>query len=96
MNEKATTQRNSRPKRGGHYKLVFKPANYTGNMARFNHAADDDKPLITWKNIASLQRCYRLVEQYDFLLADIYDTRQPRNSPPVARYTAAKAWNNPV
>jgi hypothetical protein len=81
--------------RGGKYKLVFKPAEYTGTLRHFNSYPDDEKPLLTFKN-NSLRRCYILVEKFNMVLAHIYDQEAPANTPPVAVYTAQNQWNNPT
>lgn len=82
--------------RGGKYKLVFRPAEYTGPMAeKVKGIPEQERPLITFKN-NSLNRCYTLVKKYKFVWAGIYDQTKPPNSPPEAVYTAENEWNNPT
>ena len=82
--------------RGGTYKLVFRPAEYTGPMAqKVMHLPEHERPLITFRN-NSLNRCYVLVKRYKMVWAGIYDQHAPSNTPPVAVYTAENEWNNPT
>ena len=82
--------------RGGKYKLVFRPAEYTGPMAeKVKHLPEHERPLITFKN-NSLNRCYALVKKYRMVWAGIYRQDAPHNTLPVAVYTAENEWNNPT
>lgn len=82
--------------RGGKYKLVFRPAEYYGPIAKqVAHLPEHERPLITFKN-NTLNRCYKLVQKYKLAWAGIYDQEAPPNSPPVAVYTAENEWNNPI
>jgi len=88
--------KNQRKGQNKPYKVVFRPAEYTGGMAaQTAHLEEHEKPLMT-RYMHSLKRCYAYVDARRILWAAIYDRRKPYNSPAEAIYTADKEWNNPV
>ena len=86
-------------KRGGSYKLVFKPTEYKGKL--ISHNMDwENGPLLPWKN-CTLSRCYYLINNPRGALhgkvvwAAIYNQNKPDDFP-VAVYTTDRKWNNDV
>lgn len=84
----------SKQKRQGngqaHYKLVFKPAKYTGSLAHWNNDYENG-PLLPWKNNTK-KRCYHLAQKYNFAWAAIYDQHRP--SEQLDEYTAQEGWRS--
>lgn len=84
----------SKQKRQGngqsHYKLVFKPAEYTGRLANWNNDYENG-PLLTWHNTGR-KRCYMLVKKYKMTWAAIYDEHNPAET--LDEYTQQDGWRS--
>ena len=97
---KPSQRKRSSHKRGGNYKLVFKPAEYSKSLAHFNHNWEEG-PLLPWKG-NTLPRCYYLINDRKGALygkvvwAAIYKMNDDPGSLPVAVYTTDNKWNNDV
>lgn len=92
----AYRNKNARSKRrGGNYKLVFKPEEYTGKLSHWNEDWENG-PLVTWKN-NTLRRCYQLINNRKVVAvwAAIYKMEQ-HDEQPIAVYTTDNEWNNDV